>query len=122
MPWVGLSSALFALIAGLVMGLPLRKRWGIYLKLALICLITFFVCTAGVNSAGFYFYNKYAGFSTAVIGYAESHFGGSVTYFVYVCYRLIFKLQILNSALNYALLFVAVPVINAVGAKHVPLR
>ena len=67
MPWVGLSSALFALIAGLVMGIRIRKKWGIYCKLALICLITFFVCTAGVNSAGFYFYNKYSGFSTAAL-------------------------------------------------------
>lgn len=121
MPWVGLSSALFALIAGLVMGIRIQKKWGVYCKLALICLITFFVCTAGVNSAGFYFYNKYSGFSTAVIEYAESHFGGTVSYFVYVCYRLIFKLQILNSVVNYALLFAAVPLINLVGAKGAPL-
>lgn len=122
MPWVGLSSALFALIAGLVMGVRIEKKWGIYLKLALICVITFFVCTAGVNSAGFYFHNKYSGFSTAVIEYFESHFGGTASYFAYVCYRLFFKLQVLNSLVNYALLFAAVPLINAVGAKNVPLR
>lgn len=122
MPWVGLSSALFALVAGLVMGIRIRKKWGIYVKLALICVITFFVCTAGVNSAGFYLYNKYSGFSTAVIEYAETHFGGTLSFFVYVCYRLIFKLQILNSLVNYALLFVAVPLINGIAAKNVPLR
>ena len=122
MPWVGLSSALFALVAGLVMGIRIEKKWGIYVKLALICVITFLVCTAGVNSAGFYFYNKYSGFSTAVIDYAEAHFGGTVSYFAYVCYRLIFKMQILNSVVNYALLFAAVPLINAIGAKNVPLR
>lgn len=122
MPWVGLSSALFALTAGLVMGIRIEKKWGIYLKLALICLITFFVCTAGVNSAGFYLYNKYSGFSTAVIEYVEAHFGGNVSYFAYVCYRLIFKLQILNSLVNYALLFAAVPLINAVAAKNAPLK
>ena len=122
MPWVGLSSALFALVAGLVMGIRIQKKWGIYIKLAIICVITFFVCTAGVNSAGFYLYNKYSGFSTAVIEYAETHFGGTLSYFVYVCYRLIFKLQILNSVANYALLFAAVPLINAVAASNVPLR
>ncbi len=122
MPWVGLSSALFALIAGLVMSIRIRRKWGVYAKLALICLITFFACTAGVNSAGFYFYNKASGFSTAVIEYAEAHFGGTVSYFAYVCYRLIFKLQILNSVANYALLFAAVPLINVLGARNAPLQ
>lgn len=122
MPWVGLSSAVFALIAGLVMGIRIEKKWGVYVKLALICVMTFFVCTVGINTTGFFFYNKYSGFSTAVIDYAEAQFGGGVTYLVYACYRLIFKLQIVNSAVNYILLFAAVPLINAIRPRNAVLR
>ncbi len=122
MPWVGLSSAAFALIAGLLMnGVRLSFRGGTYVKLALVCVLSFLVCTAGINTLGFYFYNKGA-FSPAVIEYFEAEFGGVASYFAYLCYRLFFKLQILNSLLNYALLFLTVPILNSVKALRVKIE
>lgn len=122
MPWVGLSVATMALVAGLVMNLPFRFKGSGYVKLAIICLATFFLCTVGISSTGFYLYNKAAGFSTAVVEYVEEHFGGGVSYFGYCCYRLIFKLQILNSIFNYALLFLAVPALNAAKPLKISIR
>ncbi len=123
MPWVGLSSATFALLAGLIVnGVRIGGKGGIYLKLAIVCVLSFFVCTVAINSTGFYFYNKAAGFSTAIIDYVASRFGGDVTYFGYVCYRLLFKGQIFNSLFNYALIFAAVPLLNAVRPLRLNIR
>ncbi|MGN0823328.1 MAG: ECF transporter S component [Candidatus Gallimonas sp.] len=123
MPWVGISSATFALIAGLVMnGIRLRFRGGGYVKLAIVCLLTFLICTVGINSTGFYFYNRQMGFSTAVLGYFEERFGGEATFFAYVCYRLFFKLQIVNSVVNYALVFLTVPILNSVKALRLKIE
>ncbi|MBP5177450.1 MAG: hypothetical protein ILP02_02570, partial [Clostridia bacterium] len=84
-----------------------NRAWAKYLKVALFCLVSFFVCTIGINSFGFYIYNMNIGFSKAVRDYIAATFGGeNVTFFGYVMYRLIFKLQILNSIFNYALVFI----------------
>ena len=112
MPWVGLSSALFALISGLIFnGFKNKNKATVYIKLGIIILLTFFICTVGINSTGFYFYNKGMGFSEAVINYVNNRFGSSVGYFGYVAYRLFFKGQIYNSLANYFLLFIIVPLI-----------
>ena len=34
------------------------NKASVYIKLAVIVVLTFFICTVGVNSTGFYFYNK----------------------------------------------------------------
>lgn len=123
MPWVGLSVAFMALFAGLIVnGFKFDFKGGIYLKLAVACLVALFVCSVGINSTGFYFYNKASGFSTAVIEYVESRFGTGVSFFGYCCYRLLFKGQIYNSLFNYALLFLAVPVLNAVKPLGVKIK
>lgn len=123
MPWVGLSSATFAFLAGLICGgVRIGGKGGIYFKLALVCVVSFFVCTVAINSTGFYFYNKAAGFSTALIDYVTANFGGKVSYFAYVCYRLFFNGQIFNSLFNYALIFIAVPVLNAVRPLRLNIR
>lgn len=115
MPWVGLTVSFMAFFSGLIFGgLKFKCRGSAYIKLALCCVVTFLFCTIAINSTGFYFYNKAAGFSTAVIDYVESTFGGGVSFFGYCCYRLFFKGQIFNSLVNYALLFAAVPALNAV--------
>ena len=88
--------------------------------MALACIVTFLVCTIAINSTGFYYYNEAMGFSTAVVDYATERFGGDVTYWVYVAYRLIGKGQIWNSLVNYALFFIALPVlmrIKQLGVK-----
>lgn len=123
MPWVGISTGLFAFLAGLIVnGIPVSFKGGIWVKLALVSLLSFFVCTVGVNSAGFYFYNKAMGFSTAVIDYVSERFGGGVTFLAYVFYRLFFKGQIWNSLFNYVLLFLAVPMLNKIKPLKMQIR
>lgn len=115
MPWVGISTGLFALLSGLIVnGLPIKCKGSLWIKLSLVCVLSFLVCTIGVNSTGFYFYNQAMGFSTAVLEYVSQRFGGEVTFWAYVFYRLFFKGQIWNSLFNYALLFVVVPALNRI--------
>ncbi len=110
--WVGLSTATCAFISGIIFyGIKLNFKGGIFVKLAIISLLSFFVCTIGINSTGFYYYNLSMGFSKPVIDYVSQKFGGEVGYFGYVMYRLIFKGQIYNSIFNYGLAFIALPFI-----------
>ncbi len=113
--WVGLSTALCAFISGTIYyGLKLKFKGAIFLKLALISILSFVICTVGVNSTGFYFYNLGMGFSKPVIDYVSNTFGSGVGYFGYLAYRLIFKGQIYNSILNYALTFLVIPLLMKV--------
>ena len=113
--WVALSTGSFALFSGLIFNfLPTRRKWLVFVKLAVICITTFGFCTIFVNSTGFYFYNKAMGFSTGVIDFMAERFGGETTFWAYVVYRLFFKGQIWNSLFNYTLLFIAVPALNNV--------
>lgn len=115
MPWVGLSTGMIAFIAGIIInGVNIKTKGAIYIKLVLVCLISFFVCTIGINSTGFYFYNKAMGFSKAVLDYVAEHFGGNVSYIAYVAYRLIFKLQIVNCIVNYVVLIAVYPLITRI--------
>ena len=117
MPWVGLSTGLYALLGGIILGFDyFNFKGGNALKCALFTVTSFVVCTLAVNTTGFYFYNKSMGFSTAVLNYVSSRFGGGVSYFAYAAYRLIFKGQIFNSVLNYAL----VAIFYALAAKRLP--
>lgn len=112
MPWVGLSSATTALVSGLIFYfVKMNFKGGIYIKLALISLLSFILCTVGINTTGFYFYNYYMGFSTAVLDYVSNVFGGDISYFAYLVYRLIFKGQIFNCIFNYALIIAVLPLI-----------
>lgn len=116
MPWVGFSTATLSFIAGFVNAVFHKnlKKPAIYLKYVIICLLSLFVCTIAINSTGFYFFNKSSGFSTAVLNYVAEKFGGKVSYFSYVCYRLFFKGQILNNLVNYALLFIIQPIFRSI--------
>ena len=115
MPWVGLSTGMFALISGLVFnGFPTKNKWALWVKLAVVAILTFAVCTVGINSTGFYYYNRKMGFSTAVLDYVAERFGGELSFWVYIFYRLIFKGQIWNSLFNYVVFFVAVPTLARV--------
>ena len=114
MPWVGLSTGMFAFLGGLIFnGFPSGK-WSVWIKLSVISLLTFAVCTIGINSTGFYFYNKAIGFSTSLVEYISQRFGGGVSFWGYVIYRLFFKGQIWNSLFNYALLFIALPALGKI--------
>ncbi len=115
MAWVGLSTAVTAFISGgIFYGIKFNYKGWLYVKIAVISVLSFFVCTVGINSTGFYLYNYYMGFSQAVIDYVAQKFGTGVGYFGYLVYRLIFKGQIYNSLLNYALCFALVPLIKKI--------
>lgn len=122
MPWVGLSTAMLALIAGLIFNLVRFKFKGaVYIKLLLVCLCSFFVCTIAINSTGFYLYNKHLGFSQKVIEFVDAKFGTGVTYWGYVLYRLLGG-QIWNCLVNYALLFALIPMLNAIKPLKLDIR
>lgn len=112
MPWVGLSTAMLAFISGIIVnGIDLRIKGQIYIKLAIVFFLSFAICTVGINSTGFYLYNKQMGFSTAVMDYIDQRFGGNVSFFAYLAYRLFFKGQIYNNIFNYAVGFAFIPVL-----------
>ncbi len=123
MPWVALSTGGFAFIAGAIFnGFPSGKKWSLWVKLSVVCAVSFLVCTVGINSTGFYFYNKAMGFSTAVLAYIAERFGGEVSFFGYILYRLIFKGQIWNSVFNYALFCIAVIALSRVKSLKLKIR
>ena len=92
MPWVGLSVGVTAMIAGLVVnGLPSEKVWFLYVKLALVCLLSLTICTVLINTTAFWLlYSK-------------------VDYVTYLVSRLFVQGQIWNCLVNYVLLFISVP-------------
>lgn len=123
MPWVGLSTGAFAFLSGVIFnGFPAKGKWAVWVKLFIVSLVSFLVCTIAINSTGFYFYNKAMGFSTAVLNYIAERFGGEVSFWGYILYRLIFKGQIWNSVFNYVLFFVSVFAISRVKALKLKIR
>ncbi len=102
MPWIGLSMGLTAFIAGLLIGVVKGngKSWFLYVKLGIICLTTFLVCTVAINTTAFWLlYSK-------------------VDYFTYLVSRLFVQGQIWNSLANFILLFIVVPVLNTIKPLH----
>ena len=118
--WVALSCAVMALIAGLVMKLPFRFKGSGYIKLALICLLTLLVCSVGINSTGMYYIGLKLYMPKDVLGAVEERFGGKLTFGVYLLIRFFILGQIWNSLVNFALLFVLLPLLNA--AKPLKIR
>lgn len=102
MPWIGISLGVTAAIAGLIVnGLPSKKAWFLYVKLALACLLSLTICTVLINTTAFWLlYNP------------------KVDYATYLVSRLFIQGQIWNCLVNYALLFLALPPL----AKVKPLK
>lgn len=98
MPWIGLSMGMVALLAGVIVSVPLKCKGALYIKLALVCLSTFLICTVAINTTAFWLlYSK-------------------VPYTTYLVSRLFVQGQIWNSIVNYALLFIVVPVVGRIKA------
>lgn len=112
--WVALSCATMALIAGLVMYIPMKFRGSIYVKLLLICALTLVVCSVGINSTGMYYIGLKLYMPKNVQAAFEERFGGRNTYFIYLLIRFFILGQIGNSLVNYALIFAIVPVLKAI--------
>lgn len=102
MPWIGIAMGMAALISGFVVsGIPLKKKWGLQIKLAIACVLTFCVCTVAINTTAFW------------LLYAKG-----VPYFTYFITRIFVQGQIWNSLVNYVLLFLITPTL----VKIKPLR
>ena len=99
MPWIGLSMGLTATFAGLIMNAPIFKFKGAkYVKVALVCVATFLLCTIAINTTAFWIiYNT-----------------RKVPFWAYLVTRMFVQGQIWNSLVNYALLFVAVPLFDKI--------
>ena len=120
--WVALSCAMMAVIAGLIMLLPLRFKGSVYVKIALIAVITFIVCSVGINSTGMYFIGLKIYMDKGVQTAIEERFGGRNTYFIYLAIRFFILGQIWNSIANYALLFAVVPALKAIKPLKLKLE
>lgn len=120
--WVALSLMLMSVIAGLVMRIPMRFKGSLFVKLALTALLTFSLCTVLVNSLGMYYIGIKLFSSQSLIDAVNEQFGGVWTFWNYVFVRLFVLGQIFNSILNYALFFLAVPLLNAVKPLKLGLK
>ena len=96
-PWVGISMGLVALFSGVICGgVHIPVRFGLQIKLTILSVVTFLVCTVAINTTAFWFL------------YAK------VPYGTYLIARLFVQGQIWNSLFNYALLFIILPVLKRV--------
>ena len=95
-PWIGISMGLIAVISGLIInGIEFKFKLAIYVKIAIVCILTFAICTVGINTTMFWvIYNT-----------------KKVPFTAYLFTRLFVQGQIWNSLFNYALLFILYPMI-----------
>lgn len=106
MPWIGIAMGCVALVSGMLIGgVHLRVKGGVYIKLGIVSVSTFLLCTVGINTTAFW------------LLYAKG-----VPYFTYLTARLFVQGQIWNSLFNYALLFVLVPVLKNVKALKLDIQ
>ncbi len=115
--WVALSTGMTAIISGLLFR-NVKSFKGYIFRFVLLSVLILLVCTVGINTTGFYFYNKLSGFNTAFLNYASEKFGGKQTYICYTFYRLFFKGQIFNSIFNYVLIYITVPIVDRLLIKN----
>ncbi len=98
MPWIGIAMGMASFIAGVIVnGVNFKFKGAIYIKLLLVSVLTFLLCTIAINTTAFWIL-----YST------------NVSYFDYVWTRLFIKGQIWNSLVNYAILFIAVPIVDKI--------
>lgn len=97
MPWIGLSMGFTAAFSGaLIGGINGEVKRSLYLRIGLVCLLVFAVCTVGINTTAFWIlYSK-------------------VSYGKYLFARLFVQGQIWNSVFNSVLLFVVVPTLKRI--------
>lgn len=97
MPWIGLSMGLTAFIAGaIVNGISSNTKTFLYVKLFMVCIFSFLICTVAINTTAFWLlYSK-------------------TDYFTYLVTRIFIQGQIWNSLINYVLLFITVPILNKI--------
>ncbi len=98
MPWVGIALGVTALLAGVIVGgWNLKCRGALAIKISVLAVCAFFVCTVGINTTAFW------------ILYAPS-----TNYFAYAITRIFVKGTIFNCLVNYVLLYILIPLIAKV--------
>ena len=103
-PWIGLATAMMALIGGLIFnGISWQGKGAWIGKLFLICMATFLVSTVAINTTAMYW-----------MWYSKTF----DSWWAFLITRLFLQGQIFNSLLNYALLFFVLPA----WAKVKPLK
>ena len=96
-PWIGISMGLTAVLAGLIVnGIPSKSKGWLYVKLAVVCVLTFCICTVAINTTAFWILYSKVGF------------------WKYFVARIFVQGQIWNSLVNYVLLFIAVPALQKI--------
>lgn len=106
LPWVGISMGIVAFISGVIINGIKGEGANLFIKIALVSLTTFLVCTVAINTTAFWLL----------------YTNGNVGYFEYLFTRLILKGQLVNSLINYALLFVAIPTLSKIKSLNINYR
>ena len=97
-PWIGFATGLIAFISGAIIHLIKNKKAStVYVKIAVISVITFFICSVGINGTFLW-----------LVWYSK------MSYFEFLMYRYIGLGQLFVSLINYALLFAFMPVFKKV--------
>ena len=113
--WVALSCATMALLAGVVVNVRIGKgKKVLYIKLAIICVLTLAGGAGGINTTGMYYLGLPLYFPQNVRQAVEELFGGEFSFGIYFVIRFFILGQIWNSLVNYALLFVALPLLSTI--------
>ena len=97
-PWVGIAMGLSAMIGGVAFGLlplPFKGLASIFVRATIAALATFFICSVAINTTAYYLLYS----------------GGKVSYWAYVFSRYIVKGQLWVSLVNYALLYITLPIL-----------
>ena len=95
MPWIGVAMGIVAFISGVcINGITLNFKGSIYVKILIVAVSTFLICTVIINTIPFWVM-----------------YGKGVPFFAYLFTRLFIKGQIFNSLFNYALMFAFFPLI-----------
>jgi len=106
-PWLGLATALMALFGGLIFnGLNWQGKRAWVVKLSLIALVTFLICTVAINTTALY-----------LLWYRKTF----STWWLFLLNRLFLQGQILNSIANYVLLFLILPALAKVKILKIKL-
>ena len=67
MPWVGISLGVAAVISGIIFNIRFEKKWAVYAKLALVCGVTFILCTVAINTTAFWLLYSKVDYGTYLI-------------------------------------------------------
>jgi ECF transporter S component (folate family) len=104
-PVIGIATGLMAVFAALIIQIPTKGKGETYAKLAIVCLVIFLVCTAGLNN---WYLNQ--------VYYTE------LTFFECLNTRLLAQGQILNTLVNSALVVLLIPVLAKIKALKLKIR